>query len=283
MASLEKIKTGRRKFFPNALIYGILGLIALTVLVPFIWAFLASFKPESEIVAYPPQILSHTWTFEQYKRITKEIPFLRVFSNTVGFACTVVICQLVFDSATAYALTKVRVPGRRLILLVILGTMMVPPQITLVPLYIMLSKMNWLDTLQGLVVPRATSAFGIFLLVQFFRSIPDDFVDAARIDGASEFQVLFKIMLPMAKPALATIAIISFMANWNDFLWPLMVIQDFSNMTLPVALALFRGQHNIQYGLAMAGSVISITPVLVLFLFAQRYFVEGTVMSGLKG
>ena len=250
---------------------------------PFLWAVLASFKPEPEILAYPPTILPQKWVIDEYLEIARDIPFLRILGNTAFFACGVVFCQLLFDSATAYALTKIKIPGRRVILLVILGTLMVPPQITLVPSYLILDKLGWLDTFQGLIIPRATSAFGIFLLVQFFRSIPDDFVDAARIDGASEFQVLARIMIPMAKPAWATIAIISFMANWNDFLWPLIVMQKFTNMTLPVALALFRGQHNVQYGLAMAGSVISMIPVLILFLFAQRYFVEGTVLSGLKG
>lgn len=275
-------KHNNRKIQPIVL-YFILGVISLSVLVPFVWAVLTSFKPETEIMKYPPTIMPQTWTLEQYEKITQAIPFLRIFGNTVFFACAVVVCQLIFDTATAYALTKIKIPGRRIILLLILGTMMVPTQITIVPSYLILDKLDWLNTFQGLIVPRATSAFGIFLLVQFFRSIPDDFVDAARIDGASEFQVLAKVMVPMAKPAWATIAIISFMANWNDFLWPLMVMQKFEDMTLPVALALFRGQHNVQYGLAMAGSVVSIIPVLILFLFAQRYFVEGTVMSGLKG
>jgi len=232
---------------------------------------------------YPPTLIPQEWTLEQYQTIAEEIPFLRILGNTAVFSCLVVLFQLLFDSATAYALAKIEIPGRRIILFIIISTLMVPPQITLIPLYMILNQLDLLNKLQGLIIPRATSAFGIFLLVQFFKSIPNDFVDAARIDGASEFQVLFKVMLPMAKPALATISVISFMANWNDFLWPLMVMQKFDNMTLPVALALFRGQHNVQYGMAMAGSIISIIPVIILFCFAQRYFVEGAVMSGLKG
>jgi multiple sugar transport system permease protein len=210
------------------------------------------------------------------------LPFARLFLNSVIFAGGVTVISVVLDSFAAYALARLDFPGKNIAFYLVIATLMVPYQITLIPLFQELFDFHWLDSYQGLIVPRATSAFGIFLLRQFFVSIPRDLDSAARIDGAGEFRIYAQIMMPLAKPALATLAVFQFMNNWNDFLWPLVVTSSTDMRTIPAGLTLFGGQYVVDYAVLMAGATISLLPLAIAFFFAQRYFVQGIATTGIK-
>jgi multiple sugar transport system permease protein len=190
--------------------------------------------------------------------------------------------SLVLDSMTAYALARLEFRGRNAVFIFVLIMLMMPFQVTLIPLYDLLASIGWTDTLHGLIVPRATNAFGIFFLRQFFLSLPKDLEEAARVDGAGEFRIYRQVILPLAGPALLTLALFHFMYNWNDLLWPLLINQAADEQTLPSGLAQFMGQHVVEYGLLMAASVMALMPVIVFFLFIQRRFVEGVATTGIK-
>jgi multiple sugar transport system permease protein len=260
----------------------VLCLIAFVILLPFIWTLLTSLKVETDIVRFPPQLFPRSFTLEHYTDIWHRIPFARLFINTLIFAGGVTIISLIFDSMTAYALARLDFPGRNVLFMLVLVTMMLPFQVTLIPLFSLLSDLNWINTHQGLIVPRATNAFGIFFLRQFFLSIPRDLEDAARIDGASEFRIYRQMILPLAVPALLTLGLFHFMYNWNDLLWPLIVTTETSMQTLPAGLALFMGEHVVEYGLLMAGSILALLPMIVMFLMIQKKFVEGIATTGFK-
>ncbi len=249
---------------------------------PFLWMILTSFKPEATIAQFPPRLWPTALTLENYANVWQRLPFARMLLNSVVMAGGVTAVSLLFDSMTAFALARLKFPGRDAIFLVILVALMLPFQVMIIPLYVVVHDLGMLDTYQGLIVPRATNAFGIFLLRQFFVTLPREIDEAARVDGASEFGIYWKIILPNAKPALATLAIFHFMYNWNDFLWPLLMTSANEMRTLPAGLALFVGQHVVEYGVVMAGAVITLLPLLILYIFAQRYFVQGIAMSGLK-
>ena len=255
---------------------------SLLMILPFVWTLATSFKPEADVVTYPPKLLPTHLTFSHYIDIWHRIPFARLFLNTVIFAGGVTLFSLFFDSLTAYALARLEFPGRNILFIAILATMMLPFQVTLIPLFDLLTKFDWINTYQGLIAPRATNAFGIFFLRQFFLAIPKDLEDAARMDGASEFRIYWRVILPLAVPALLTLGLFHFMYNWNDLLWPLIINQDQSHQTLPAGLALFMGQHVTEYGLLMAGSVLALLPMVIAFLLIQRSFVEGIATTGLK-
>ncbi len=255
---------------------------ALVIVFPLVWMFTTSIKPESEIISAHPGLFSATVTGSNYVQAWQAIDFPRLFMNTVIFAGGVTILSLAFDSLTAYALARLDFPGKNVIFVLVLITLMLPFQVNLVPLFLLLTKLHWVNTYQGLILPRATNAFGIFFLRQFFMSIPKELEDAARVDGASDFKIYRTIILRMSVPALLTLGLFHFMYNWNDLLWPLIVSTNSSMYTLSSGLALFLGQHVIQYGLIMAGSVLAIVPMVIAFLFVQRRFVESIATSGLR-
>ncbi len=255
---------------------------ALVIVFPLVWMFTTSIKPESEIISAHPGLFSATVTGSNYAQAWHAIDFPRLFMNTVIFAGGVTILSLAFDSLTAYALARLDFPGKNVIFVLVLITLMLPFQVNLVPLFLLLTKLHWVNTYQGLILPRATNAFGIFFLRQFFMSIPKELEDAARVDGASDFKIYRTIILRMSVPALLTLGLFHFMYNWNDLLWPLIVSTNSSMYTLSSGLALFLGQHVIQYGLIMAGSVLAIVPMVIAFLFVQRRFVESIATSGLR-
>ena len=256
---------------------------AVIIALPFLWMLGASFKPESDIFGYPLRLQPTHPTFSNYVGIWHELPFFRLLVNSVVFAGGVTVCSVFFDSLAAYALARLRFPGRTLAFYLVLATLMVPFQVTLVPVFELLFKMHWLNTYQGLIVPRATSAFGIFLLRQFFITVPRELDEAAQAEGASEWYIYSRIMLPLAKPALATLAVFYFMNNWNDFLWPLVVTSTTNMRTLPAGLTLFAGQYVVEHGVLMAGALSSLLPLAVAFALAQRYFTQGIATTGLKG
>ncbi len=255
---------------------------ALAVAMPFVIMLFTSFKIRSEVFTFPPLLIPQTWTTDNYVLLWSRLPFAKLVRNSLIYSFSITLASLLFDSMCAYALARLNFRGRNVMFIAILATMMVPAQVTLVPLFFNLFEIGWINTFQGLIVPRMTSAFGIFLLRQFFVSIPIDLEDAARIDGAGEFRIYWQIVLPLSGPAIATVFIFHFMYNWNDFLWPLIITMTQEMRTLPTGLALFMGDHNIEYGLLMAGATLAALPLIVAFLFAQRYFVAGIALTGTK-
>jgi multiple sugar transport system permease protein len=255
---------------------------ALVIIFPLVWMLATSLKPEGEIISAHPGLFSAHITGSNYAQAWTAIDFPRLLGNTVIFAGGVTILSLTFDSLTAYALARLDFPGKNVIFVLILITLMLPFQVNLVPLFVELSSLHWINTYQGLILPRATNAFGIFFLRQFFLAIPKEIEDAARTDGASDFRIYRTIVLPMSFPALLTLGLFHFMYNWNDLLWPLIVSTSSSMYTLSSGLALFLGNHVIEYGLVMAGSVMAIVPMVVAFVFVQRRFVESIATSGLR-
>jgi multiple sugar transport system permease protein len=260
----------------------IVCLVAVLVLFPFIWMVLTSFKSDKDIFSLPGQLWPAHWSLTGYIEIWKELPFARLFLNSVIFAGAGAAFAVFFDSLAAYALARLDFPGKTIAFYAVLATLMVPYQITLIPLFQLIFDFHWLNTYQGLILPRASSAFGIFLLRQFFMSVPKDLDAAARIDGAGEFRIYAQIMMPLARPALATLAVFQFMSNWNDFLWPLVVTNTTDMRTLPAGLTLFGGQYVENYAVLMAGATISLLPLALAFFFAQRYFVQGIATTGIK-
>jgi len=255
---------------------------ALFVLFPFVWMLLTSFRTEQEIFSDPGNLIPASFNLDAYREIWTELDFARLFFNSVLFAGGATIISVVFDSLAAYALARLDFPGKTLAFYIVIASLMIPYQITLIPVFRTVFDLGWLNTYQGLIVPRAASAFGIFLLRQFFISIPRDLDAAARIDGASEFRIYRSIMMPLAKPALATLAIFHFTNHWNDFLWPLVITSSNEMRTLPAGLTLFAGQYVTEHAVLMAGATVSLLPLAIAFLFAQRYFVQGIATTGIK-
>ncbi|WP_291052816.1 carbohydrate ABC transporter permease [Herbiconiux sp.] len=256
--------------------------IGLLMLLPIIWMVFTAFKPESDIVSAPPTLWPRELTLEHFAEVWERIPFARLYVNTIVFAGSVTLISLLFDSMAAYALARLPFKGRAVVMVLILLLLMLPFQVTLIPLYDMLNGMGLTNTLPGLIIPRMTNAFGIFFLTQFFLSLPKDLEEAARMDGASEWRIYWGIILPLSRPALLTLGLFHFQYNWNDLLWPLVMSSSVETSTLPAGLALFMGQHVVEYGLLMAGSLLAMLPVILFFLLIQRSFVAGIATTGLK-
>lgn len=280
-ATMVRTRTQRQKRLSIIIVIVMFAVSALFLL-PFGWMLTASFRTQGSLLADPATLWPTVFTLENYSEIWRRIPFGRQLLNTVVFAGVVTVVSVTLNSMAGYALARFEFRGKNLAFLVLILTLMVPIEVTFVPLYNIISNFGWIDTYQGLIVPRLASAFGIFLMRQFFISLPKDLEDAARIDGASELRIFLRIMWPLAKPAVLTLAMFSLLRNWNDLLWPLMVITDQQMLTLPPGLAMFKGENLTEYGLLMAGSVIALIPMIVAFLFVQRSFIEGVATTGMK-
>ena len=260
----------------------LLGIGVVVAVVPFLWMVGGSFRSEADLFANPASVLPSEWTLHGYQGIWQELPFLRLIANSFLFAGLTTILCLLFDSMCAYALARIPFRGATVCFWLVLATLMIPFQVTLIPVFIELFELGWLNTYHGLIVPRATSAFGIFLLRQFFLSVPRELDEAARIDGAGHLRIYWRIILPLAKPALATLAVLHFMNLWNDLLWPLVMTSSTDMRTLPAGLTLFGGQHVTDHAVLLAGATISLLPLALAFALAQRYFVAGVATTGLK-
>lgn len=255
----------------------------LVMLLPLFIIVFTAFKPVAEVNAFPPTLVPSTWTLSNFTRIFSELPFARLMGNSFVFAGGVTVFALVFDSLAAYALARIDFVGRKTLLIAIVATLMIPFQATLIPVYQIVSDLGWVNTFAGLIVPRAADAFGIFFLRQFFLSLPRDVDNAARIDGASEFRVFWQIVLPNARPALMTLAIFTFVNNWNDLLWPLVFTTQKEMATITSGLTLLTGPGGIvPYGVMMAGALVALLPLVIAFLFVQRRFIESVGTTGLK-
>ena len=255
---------------------------ALLTVLPFVWMILTSFKELSEILVYPPKWLPQTLHLENYANALTAAPFDRFYFNSLFVATAVTVGQLVTCSLAAYAFARLRFPGRDFLFLLFLGTMMIPGQVTMIPGFMILHWLGWVDTYYALIVPGLASAFGTFLLRQFFLTIPRELEDAAFIDGCSRFGVLWRIILPLSKPALVTLAIFTFMGVFNDFLWALIVTNSEEMRTVQLGLAIFRDRYTTEWDKLMAGSVMATLPVLLVFFAGQKYFIKGITLSGLK-
>ena len=259
----------------------VLGLLAMVG--PFIWMLLSSFKPETEIRLVPPTWWPHHPTLDNYRELFSKLNFPTYFLNSTIVSTLITLGNLIFCSAAGYALAKLRFPGRRALFGLVLASVMVPGMVTFVPLFVLVSNMGMTNTYAGLVLPFLAWALGAFLMRQFMESIPDELIESGRIDGAGEVRIFVSIVLPLCRPALAALGILSFLTFWNSFLWPLVVATTEDKYTLPVALALFSvGQNQTKFGLLLAGSVVVVLPVLVVFLLLQRHFVRGIATTGLK-
>lgn len=253
---------------------------------PLLWVLSSSLKPESEVIANPLTWIPQTFTLQNYTEVltnTDNSPILRWFSNSLFIATIHTALMLLFNAMSAYAFARMRFPGREMLFWLLMLTMMFPPVLNYIPVYAMVDQLGWIDTPWAMIFPGLGGVFGIFLLRQFFIGIPVELEEAARMDGANSWQIFSRIFLPLSKPALVTLAIFTFMGNWNDFLWPLIVTNSLEMRTLPVGLSLLQGYYNIQFGKLTASTVISAIPILVVFLFAQRFFIKGITLSGIKG
>jgi multiple sugar transport system permease protein len=282
-ATLTGVRGTHQRWVRAAISYVALSAGAVVMLVPFVWMLSTSLKTSAAVFVYPPEWLPNPVVWKNYADVVSIMPFLRYLLNTVFVSGSVTLLQLVVSSLAAYAFARLRFPGRDRLFLAYLATLMVPGQVTLIPNFLIVKYLGWIDTYQALIIPQIFSAFGTFLLRQFFLTIPRELEDAARIDGASALGFFRKILLPLSGPALATLGVFTFTAQWNNFLWPLIVINDAEMRTLTVGLRALVGQFTVQYQLLMAGTVISLVPMVVVFLLAQRAFVRGIALTGLGG
>lgn len=268
--------------FGRMLLYVVLISTSFLMIIPFYWSVGSSLKLEQNVFASPPQWWPDPLTFQSYINVLTRIPFLRYFTNSMIVAIVTTLGHVFFDTLAAYAFAKLTFPGRDRIFFIMLLALMVPFQVNLIPLYRIMALLHWTDTYLALIVPNLTSIFGIFMMRQFLKSIPNDLLDAARIDGCNEFGVFQKVVLPLALPGIATLIIFTFMGTWNDFLWPRIVTNSEAFFTLPVGLAQLQMKNTSNEAQIMAGTVLTALPMILVFLFMQRQFIAGMTAGALK-
>lgn len=267
------------------IVYGLLLGVSAVLTLPLLWMISASLKGSEEIFAIPPTWIPQQIEWGNYREVFARMPFLLYLRNTALITVLTIVGTVLSSSLVAYAFACLRWPGRDRIFIFVIATMMIPLHVIMIPLFVIFKELHWLNTYKPLIVPAflGGGAFNIFLLRQFFLSIPKDLFDAARIDGCSEFRIYWTIAVPLARPGLVTVAVLTFMMAWNDFLGPLIYLSDQTKNTLALGLALFVGQHGAEWATLMAASILMMVPMVVIFCFFQRYFIRGFVMSGMKG
>ena len=272
-------------FKPGKLvIYLLLMVISLIIVLPLLWMLLTSFKTDFDAISSPASPIPNPFTIDAYETLSSgQYPIFRWFLNSFIAATAQTAIILVTASTAAYALARIEFSGKKVVFGLIIGTLLVPGVIFLIPNYLIVQNLGWLDSLLAIIVPGAASAFGVFFLRQFFIGLPKEIEEAARVDGAGDFRIFWQIVLPLSRPALATLAVLSFLTNWNDFIWPIYVLLSPENLTLQPGLSLLQGAYSTHYGIVMAGAVIASVPVLILFTLAQRQVVESVAASGIKG
>ncbi len=305
-----KTKKKRKDLAKKIFLYALLSFFGISMVIPFLWTVSTSLKESGDIFTYPPQWIPKPVVWSNYVEAWQAIPFGRGYINSLFVAITVTIGQVFTSALAAYAFARLTFPGRDKLFFGYLGTMMIPPAVTMIPLFILFKKLPealnhlfrtefWLtpqyigqyllgnpigiDSYFALIVPGFFSAYGTFMLRQFFMGIPRDLEDAARIDGSSHFGTFFRIILPLSKPALATLAIFTFMGSWRNFLWPLIITNSMEMKTIPVMIASFQGRYTTEWNLLMAASLIALVPMIIVFIIGQRYFVEGIRLGAIKG
>ena len=261
----------------------IIALGGVVFLFPFVWMISTSLTTTGELFKLPPQLIPNPVDTSAYERLFTQVPILRWVLNSVGIALSVTLLQVLSSAMAAYAFTRLNFRGRNAIFVLFLATLMVPFQVMIVPLFIELRYMGLLDSYAALIIPEMAMPFGVFLLRQAFMGLPRELEEAAFVDGAGHVRVFFTLVLPLSKPAVATVAVFSFMGSWNNFLWPLIVINSPELMTLPLGLSSLSSRFVTDWNLLLGGATISVLPIVAVFLFAQRYVLQGVAMSGLKG
>jgi len=287
LASTQVNRTLRqsKQIAAGILQYAALGLLALVMLIPFVWMLSTSLKTTQYVLSATPQFIPDPLTIDSYKTLFDLMPMDRMMINSIVVAVVGTLGQILFSAMAAYAFARMTWRGQNAVFLLYLITMMIPSQVTLIPLFILMRQLGWVNSYQGLILPGLFSAFGTFLLRQSFLSLPRDLEEAAFMDGANHFTIFWRIILPLSKPALATLSVLSFMQYWNSYLWPLFVAREDLFMTLPVGLAKLQGGPRAltQWNVVMAGAVITVLPMLIVYLFAQKWFIRSVTLSGIKG
>ncbi len=267
----------------NRTVYVVLTVGLILMVLPFVWMVLSSLKTDAEVIATPPTWWPHDITLDNYRTLFTVLDFPRYFLNSVIVAGAVTIGNVAFCSMLGYALAKLEFPGKKVVFGLVLATLMIPGVVTFIPLFILTTNLGLTDTLPGMFLPFLAGPFGVFLMRQFISGLPDELIQAARVDGAGELRIFRSIVMPLCGPAVATLAILTFLTSWNNFLWPLVVAQNEDKYTLPVALALYSvGQNATKYGLLLAGAVVVVIPVIAIFLVLQRRIMQGIAMTGIK-
>ena len=266
-----------------ALAYVVLSLGAIAMVIPFLWMLSTSLKTEMQAYRFPPIWIPEPVAWSNYPDTWNALPFDLFFFNSAFVSLILTVGQLATCSLGAFAFARLHFPGREKLFVLYLATLMIPFQVIMIPLFVLVSRMGWIDSYWGLTVPLVFSPYGTFLLRQIFKSIPLELEDASKIDGCTYWRIYWNVMVPLSKPALATLGIFVFMWSWNNFLWPLLIVNSLEMKTLPLGLAYFLGQYTIYWNLLMVGATISLLPMLIIFFFAQRYFIQGVVISGVKG
>lgn len=269
-----------------ALLHVAIVALAILMLVPFAWMVSTAIKPSEEVLTLTPNWLPQNPTLSPFGEVWARIPFGRFYLNSLLVAGIATISTVILGSMTGYVLAKFEFPGRDILFISILATMMVPVEVTFIPLYVIMADIGWVNTYPGLIAPALMTGFGVFIMRQFTRTIPTDFIEAARIDGSSELGIYWRIILPLTTPAVATLAIFTFMNNWDNFLWPLIITNSVLMKTIPLGIQSFLQQeagYPAHFNLIMAANLIGLVPILIVFASLQRYFVKGIVAGGIKG
>jgi multiple sugar transport system permease protein len=274
----------RRSSSSRLLLYTLVTVGFLLVITPFVWMILGSFKSQGELLRVPPTWWPEEPTLDNYRTLFSKESFPRYFVNSTVVALVVTAANVTFCSMVGYALAKLTFRGKKMVFALVMGTLMVPGMVTFVPLFVLVANLGLVDSYPGLILPFLVTPFGVFLMRQFILELPDDLLDAGRVDGAGELRIFRSIILPLCGPGVATLGILTFLGSWNSFLWPLVVAQTQDHYTLPVALALFSKNQQVipNYGLLMAGATVVVIPVLIVFLIFQRRFIEGIASTGIK-
>ncbi len=265
------------------LVNGALAVLAILSLAPLAWMISVSFMSPGEANSFPPPLLPDTPGVQAYRALFERMGMGRYFANSLLVSLSITALSLLVNTMAGYAFAKLRFRGREQLFRLLLAALVIPAQVAMLPLFLLMKQLGFVNSYAGVVIPALATVFGIFLVRQYTRSIPDELIEAARIDGAGELRIFFRIVLPMLKPVLVTLAIFTFMAAWNDFMWPLIVLTDQEHYTLPVALAALSREHYMDVEMMMAGAVVTVLPVLLLFLLLQRYYIQGLLLGSVKG
>lgn len=257
--------------------------LAVIALIPFLWMISTSLKSRGALMSIPMEWIPAEPTLDGYAKVFSRFPFLRTIGNSLLISVAYTLITLISASMAAFAFAKLRFRGSGAILSVYIATMMIPTQVTMIPLFVVMNRLGLIDSYASVILPSMFKPFAVFLLVQQMKTIPNDYIDAARIDGAGLFQTYRKVALPLCIPTLATLAVTTFMESWNDYLWPLLMLTDRNKMTLPIALSTLNGQYSTEYNVLMAGSLISMIPIIIIYIAAQKQFKSGLMAGGIKG
>lgn len=273
----------RKRRLGSAGYYAVSILLAVIALIPFLWMISTSFKSRGALMSIPIEWIPAEPTLDAYVKVFSKFPFLRTIGNSLLISVAFTLITLVSASMAAFAFAKLRFRGSGLLLSVYIATMMIPTQVTMIPLFVVMNRLGLIDSYASVILPSMFKPFAVFLLVQQMKTIPNDYIDAARIDGAGLFHIYSRVALPLCIPTLATLSVTTFMESWNDYLWPLLMLTDRNKMTLPIALSTLNGQYATEYNVLMAGSLISMVPIIIIYIVAQKQFKSGLMAGGIKG